>query len=142
MPNVWAAGVVAVFNDLILEETVQLGNWLNSQQQGRVAGLNMLGKREPFRLVSSYSTSGFGATICFVGDVRPEKDRTMISRGVSGSKSWARIIVKDGEIVGATLINLVPELHLISKLIETDFKISGHENELADPNFDLKKLIV
>ena len=139
--DVWTAGDVAEFNDLILEETVQLGNWLNSQQQGRIAGLNMAGNKTPFRLVSSYSTKGFGTTISFVGDVRPEAGRTMISRGVSSSKSWARIIVKDGEIVGATLINFIPELHLISKLIEIDFKISGYESELTDPNFDLKKLI-
>ncbi len=142
LTDVWASGDVAEFNDLILEERVQLGNWLNAQQQGRIAGLNMAGKREPFRLVTSYSTGGFGISICFVGDVRPDADRVMISRGTLESRSGARIVLKDGEIIGATLINRMPELSLISKLIETDFKISGHETELADPNFDLKKLIV
>ncbi|OGD25219.1 hypothetical protein A2819_02505 [Candidatus Azambacteria bacterium RIFCSPHIGHO2_01_FULL_40_24] len=141
IPDIWASGDVAEFNDLILEERVQLGNWLNAQQQGRVAGLNMAGKKEPFRMVTSYSTNGFGVTICFVGDVRPEADRTMISRGSLESKSWARLLVKDGEIIGATIINRTPELAAISKLIATDFKISGHEKELADPDFDLKKVI-
>jgi len=141
LPDVWTAGDVAEFNDLILEERVQLGNWLNAQQHGRVAGLNMAGKKEPFRLVSSYSTGGFGVMICFVGDVRPEPDRVIISRGTLELKSWARIIIKNGEIVGATLINRTFELSKISKLIETDFKILGHEKELADPNFDLSKLI-
>lgn len=140
--DVWVAGDIAEFNDLILEERVQLGNWLNAQQQGRIAGLNMAGKREPFRLVTSYSTGGFGVSICFVGDVRPDADRVMISRGTLESRSGARIVLKDGEIIGATLINRMSELSLISKLIETDFKISGHETELADPNFDLKKLII
>lgn len=142
LPDVWASGDVAEFNDLILEERVQLGNWLNAQQQGRIAGLNMAGKKESFRVVSSYSTGGFGVSICFVGDVRPADDRMMISRGTKESKSWARLIIKDGEIIGATMINRAPELSLISKLIYTDFKVLGHENELADPGFDLKKLII
>ena len=142
IPDIWASGDVAEFNDLILEERVQLGNWLNAQQQGRIVGLNMAGKKESFHLVSSYSTSGFGVSICFVGDVRPETDRTMIGRGNKETKSWARLIIKDGEIIGATMINRTPELSLVSKLISTDFKISGHEKELADPNFDLKRIIV
>lgn len=138
---IWAAGDVAEFNDLILEERVQLGNWLNAQQQGRVAGLNMAGERTPFRLVSSYSTAGFNVSICFVGDVKPSANRAMISRGAKEAKSWARLIIQDGEIVGATLINRTPELSLISKLISADFKVTGYEKELSDPNFDLKKLI-
>ena len=142
IPDVWASGDAAEFNDLILEERVQLGNWLNAQQQGRIAGLNMAGKKEPFRLVSSYSTGGFGISICFVGDVGPGTDRIMISRGTKEAKSWARLIIKDGEIIGATMINRTPELPIISKLISTDFKISGHEKNLTDSNFDLKKLII
>ena len=142
LSDIWTTGDVAEFNDLILEEIVQLGNWLNSQQQGRVAGINMASNKTPFRLVSSYSTTGFGITISFVGDVRPEADRTIISRGSLESRSWARLLVKDGEIIGATIINRTPELSLISKLISADFKVSGHENELTDPGFDLKKLII
>ncbi len=142
LPDVWTAGDASEFNDLILEERVQLGNWLNAQQQGRVAGLNMMGRKEPFKMVTSYSTSGFGTTICFVGDVRPDTSRTLISRGASNSKSWARLIIQDGEIIGATMINRTLELSLISKLISTDFKVSGHEKELADPDFDLKKFII
>lgn len=142
LDNIWAVGDATEFNDLILEERVQLGNWLNAQQQGRIVGLNMVGKKEPFRMVTSYSTGGFGVIICFVGDVRPEADRTMISRGTLESKSWARIIIKDGEIIGATMINRTQELAVISKLIETDFNVAGREKELADPNFDLKTLII
>ena len=40
------------------------------------------------------------------------------------------------------MINRTPELPIISKLISTDFKISGHEKNLTDSNFDLKKLII
>jgi len=139
--DVWAAGDSAEFNDLILGGHIQLGNWVNAQMQGRAAGLNMVGKREPFRLVSFYTTQGFGMTIAFVGDVRPAADRLIIPRGSFGVGSYGRIIVKDGEIVGATLMNRTQELSPLSKLIERDFLVRGHERELADPHFDLKRFL-
>lgn len=92
-------------------------------------------------MVSFYTTIGFGITIAFVGDVRPMEGRTIILRGSADAGSYVRVIVKGGEIIGATLINRTQELGPISKLIEKDFKIAGREKELADTSFDLKKLI-
>src|SRR3989338_3185166 len=139
--DVWVAGDSAEFNDVILGEQIQLGNWVNAQMQGKIAGLNMVGKRQPYRLVSFYTTQGFGITIAFVGDVKPAEDRIIITRGFADSGSYGRIIVKGGEIIGATLINRTQELGAISKLIEKDFKVSGREKELGDANFDLKNFI-
>ena len=140
-PDVWAAGDAAEFNDLILGERLQLGNWVNAQVQGRAAGANMAGQRQPFRMVSFYTTQGFGITIAFVGDVRPEKDRMIIPRGTPENGSYGRIIIKDGEVIGATLINRTAELAAISKMIEKDVKVAGREKELADTSFDLKTLL-
>ncbi|MBI2122000.1 MAG: FAD-dependent oxidoreductase [Candidatus Sungbacteria bacterium] len=156
-PYIWVAGDAAEFKDLILGEQIQLGNWVNAQMQGRIAGMNMSGsldplrpqseasklrtRKEPFRMVSFYTTIGFGITIAFVGDVRPMEGRTIILRGSADAGSYVRVIVKGGEIIGATLINRTQELGPISKLIEKDFKIAGREKELADTSFDLKKLI-
>ena len=140
--DVWAAGDAVEFYDVVVGESVQLGNWVNAQVQGRVAGLNMLGKKQPFRMVSFYTTQGFGLSIAFVGDIRPLPDRTVITRGSRESKSYGRLILKDKELVGATLLNRTPEMAPISKLIEKDVDLSAHHAELADPNFDLKMLIL
>ena len=142
LPDVWVAGDAAEFDDVILGEKIQLGNWVNAQMQGRTAGMNMLGKKEQFRMVSFYTTNGFGMTIAFVGDIRPLPDRIVISRGSADAGSYVRIISKDGEIIGATLINRTQELSAISKLIEKNFKIAGHEKEFADTGLDLKKLLL
>lgn len=141
VPDIYAAGDAAEFKDVILEEQVQLGNWVNAQMQGKIAGLNMTGKKEPFRLVSFYTTQGFGITIAFVGDVRLGTDRVIFPRGSAESGSYGRIITKDGEIIGATLMNRTQELGVISKLIETNFKIAGHESELSNPDFKLQDLL-
>ncbi len=141
VPDIWAAGDAAEFKDLILGGNVQLGNWVNAQMQGRIAGANMTGKREPFRLVSFYTTQGFGITIGFVGDIRPGADRTIIPRRSPETNSYARLIVKDGELVGATLINRAAELGAISKLIAENVKVSGREKDFANADIKLETLI-
>lgn len=140
VPDIWTAGDSAEFKDLILGETIQLGNWVNAQIQGKIVGLNMVGKKEPLKLVSFYTTQGFGITIAFVGDVRPEPGRIVINRGSRDMNSYARIIIAGDEVVGATLINRTQELGAISNIIKNDVKVTGKEKELSDPLFDLASL--
>ena len=143
IPDVWTAGDIAEYKDLLLEENVQMGNWVNAREQGRVAALNMISnERKPFKFVSFYTTQGLGITIAFVGDVAPGPDRLIISRGSPEINSYGRIIIVGKELVGATLVNRTGEMATISKLIENNVDISAHHADLADPNFDLKKLLV
>lgn len=146
IPNIYAAGDVAEFNDLVLGERVQLGNWVNAQMQGRTAALNMLGQINQFRMVSFYTAMGFGLNIAMSGDVRVDSSKKVIKRGLASPKlgegGFARIIVdSNDEIIGATFINRTQDMSIVNKLIESNFKVSGHESELSDPNFDLKSLI-
>jgi nitrite reductase (NADH) large subunit len=142
VPDIYTAGDVTEFNDLILGKRVQFSNWANAQMQGRTAANNMLGKRDPFKMVSFCSTIGFGLNIAMSGDVRVEPEYKIIKRGSPEINSFARIIVDtNDEIVGGTFINRLKDMAPINKLIETDFKVSGHESSLSDPDFDLKQLI-
>ncbi len=140
--DVWTAGDIAEYKDLLLEENIQLGNWVNAREQGRIAGLGMVGERTPFKFVSFYTTQGVGISIAFVGDSRPLPDRQIILRGSPETGSYERILVDTkGELVGATMINRTGEMSTISKLIENNVDITTHTTELSDPNFDLKQLL-
>jgi NAD(P)H-nitrite reductase large subunit len=149
--DVYVAGDVAEFNDIVLNERVQLGNWVNAQTQGRVAANNMLAsagtpnvERKPFKMVSFYTCIGFGLNIAMSGDVRVKDGYKIIKRGIPENfpAGFARIIVDtNDEIIGATFINRTPDMGIINKLIESNFKVSGHESELSDVNFDLKQLL-
>ncbi len=141
LPDIWAAGDAAEYNDLILGERIQTGTWLSAQMQGRLAGLNMAGKKGVFRLVVPYTAEGFGINLAFVGDTRPLPDRKFIPRGSLKEGSYSRLIIRYNEIIGATLVNRTAELSTTAKLIEQDTKINGLEDKLSDPNFDLKTLI-
>jgi nitrite reductase (NADH) large subunit len=142
LPDIWTAGDITEYKDLILGENIQLGNWVNASEQGRVAGLNMVGEKTVFKFISFYTTNGAGMNIAFVGDSRVLPDRQIIKRGSPEINSYARILLAGKEIVGATLINRTVEMSTISKLIEKNIDVSTHISELTDVNFDLKKLLV
>lgn len=139
--DIWAAGDAAEFTDLILDERIQLGNWVNAQMQGRLAGANMTTTRQPFRLVSFYTAQGFGTTIAFTGDIRALPDRRVITRQAADKSWYERFIVKDGEIIGATLINRTTDLQPTMKLIEYDVKVGAVEEALRDPRTSLADLV-
>ena len=138
--NIWTAGDCAKFNDLLLDEYILLGNWANAQNQGKIAGLNMVGKKQVFQMVSSFSSHGFGLHIAFTGDVRSE-NREVIKRGSPESNSYGRIIIDDhDEIVGATFINMAKDLIPTAKLIEKEIKVLSIRKQLEDANQDLSKI--
>jgi len=147
-PDVWAAGDVAEFNDVVLEEQCMAGNWMSAREQGRIAGLNMLAsaggrgaKKEQFKLVSFYTSHGFGLNVAFGGDIRLLPDRTTMGRGSAEAGSHTQLILQNGKIVGVAMVNRIFELGTIVKLIENRTDIYAKQKELADPDFDLKSLL-
>lgn len=141
LPDVYAAGDCARFKDVVMEDTVMMGNWMNAVKQGEVAAKNMTGEHETFTMVSFHSSHGFGDMISFAGDVVLREGRVIIMRGDPTTRSLVRFIIRDHRIVGATMVNRTPDLNTIVKLIATKTDISSKHAELADPNFDLKTLL-
>jgi NAD(P)H-nitrite reductase large subunit len=79
--------------------------------------------------------------IVFAGDIRVLPGRTVITRGDLAGGSYARIIIWNGEVEGATMINRTADLQPLLKIIEHNVKIEPYLAQLADPAFDLKTLI-
>lgn len=141
LPDVWAAGDIARFDDVILHDRVMMGNWMNAREQGHLVAENMQGAHKPFELVSFHSSHGFGNMVGFAGDIRALPDRTYIFRGDPSTDSYGRIILRGNVIVGATMVNRTPELGTVVKLIASRIDVSSKHNELADTNVDLKTLL-
>lgn len=140
-PDIWTAGDAAEFNDLILNEQIQLGNWANAQLQGITAGKNMAGLKQPYANVTSYSTHGFGFTITFVGNTRPQGEYLVINRNRPEKNSFARLFLKKNRLVGATLVNCQPDLSPLTSLIKKQINIEKDKEKLANPDFDIKTLV-
>lgn len=119
--NVFAAGDVAEFKDVILEKTLVLGNWSNAAGMGRIAGFNMVGQRQKYQSVTNYSISCLGLNITFVGDVSKEGVE-ILSRGSIEEGSYERILLRNGVVVGATLINRKKDYPVIAEAIKNRLK--------------------
>ncbi len=140
-PDVWTAGDVAEYCDLALNERIQLGTWVNAQLHGRTAALNMMGGRQPYRQITFYTAQGMGLAIAFVGDTRVLPDRQVIKRGSPESGGYTRILLLNGEVEGATMVNRTKDMGALGKLIEQNINVEPYLKQLADPNFDLKSLL-
>jgi NAD(P)H-nitrite reductase large subunit len=137
--GIFAAGDISEFNDLIAGHAHVLGNWFNAREQGRAAGANMAGAHEPYHQVSSYSISALGMNVAFVGDVGSE-GHEVIARG-DGITSYASLMLRDGKLRGGVFLNRVADRAPVLELIKTGKDVSNFKKELADENFDLKKLL-
>jgi NAD(P)H-nitrite reductase large subunit len=140
-PNVFAAGDVSEFFDLTMGRSNQLGNWSNAMEQGKVAALNMVGEPTPYRFVGSYVITIFGMPVGLTGDPSAPPGAQVIVRGAPDRGSYARLIVRDGVIKGAAVLNAPKEHVTIGQLIKQEVRIDQARKQLADPTFDLKSLL-
>jgi 3-phenylpropionate/trans-cinnamate dioxygenase ferredoxin reductase subunit len=140
--NIWAAGDAAEFQDVILNSHRMCGLWINAQLQGRTAALNMLGKREVYRHLSSYTVHGFGLNIGFIGQVWRGDDCIIISRGDSIAGFYTGLIVRAGrQVIGGFMVNTTKDMATIGCLIESKIDISNLKEKLSDPAVELTSLI-
>lgn len=141
IPGVYVAGDAAEYKDLILDENIQFGNWMNAHMHGKAAALNMLGQKHPFHDVSYYTAQAMGLSIAFVGDVRLVEGRTVITRGSATENALTRIILRDGQVEGATMVNRPQDLAPLKQIIEQDMPVEQYLKQLGDPSFDLQSLL-
>lgn len=113
--DIYAAGDIAEFFDVITGAHRCVGNWTNAFLQGKHAGLNMAGQRNPFKNVSSYSITNFGFQISAVGDC-DYADKTIV-RVNHEKNEYERLFLRKNALTGAFLINRFHERKRLIKLI-------------------------
>lgn len=140
--NIWAAGDVAEFYDIILEKPRSVGNWTNAFLQGQKVGLNMMGTREAFRAVSAYSITNLGFQITALGDCEEKEGTDGVIRYDVYKHLYERFFLRQGVVVGAVLINCFKDKPILSKLIENKVNLNNYHNKLINFDFDLKTMRV
>ena len=141
VPDVFAAGDIAEFEDVVLQRRHQMGNWANGEHQGRIAGLNMAGVGEEYRTVSAYTIQSFGLNISFVGDTAATQDTEIIPRGNPQERRYGRIFLRNGLVVGATLLGRGNERGIIAKMIQSRVNLQAKKDLLRQGDFDLRELV-
>ena len=133
-PDVYAAGDVALFYDLMVERHNQMGTWDNAEAHGKVAARNMAGADEDFFDVPTYTTTMFGSTLAVMGvtpDVQPglESVRTYSIE----EKFYRKLFFKDDHLVGAIMIGPPKGRKKLIEIMRSRQKIERPKQELLDP---------
>jgi NAD(P)H-nitrite reductase large subunit len=134
-PDVYAAGDIAVFYDLMVERHNQMGTWDNAEAHGKVAARNMAGADEDFFDVPTYTTTMFGSTLAVMGvtpDVQPglESVRTFSFE----EKFYRKLFFKDDRLVGAIMIGPPKGRKKLIEIMRSRQRIERPKQELLDPN--------
>lgn len=135
VPDVYTAGDTSENWDAMLGETAIMGNWMSARLQGEVAGKNMVAttcaERVPFEQVSFHTSHGFGHQIGWVGDTRPLSDRKIFHYPSDKPGTHARVLVKDGRVMGGTSINRPDLMGVFTKMIKEKQNFTGRLHELG-----------
>ena len=133
-PDVYAAGDVAVFYDLMVERHNQMGTWDNAIAHGEVAARNMAGADEDFFDVPTYTTTMFGSTLAVMGvtpDVQP--DLESVRTFDFDEKFYRKLFFKDDRLVGAIMIGPPKGRKKLIEIMRSRQKIERPKEELLDP---------
>ncbi|GAC1665211.1 MAG: FAD/NAD(P)-binding oxidoreductase [Candidatus Dormibacteraceae bacterium] len=133
-PDVYAAGDVAVFYDLMVERHNQMGTWDNAEAHGKVAARNMAGGDEDFFDVPTYTTTMFGSTLAVMGvtpDVQP--DLESVRTYSFEEKFYRKLFFKDDHLVGAIMIGPPKGRKKLIEIMRSRQKIERPKQDLLDP---------
>jgi len=137
--GVYAAGDVAQATHCVTGRKVCYGTWTNACDQGRIAGLNMIGCRTEWTGgLNRNVTTLFGHALGSVGVLQPGggsrgggDGRTLHHYVDPRRRISRRLIFRDGRCDGAVVWNACDDLGVLSWLISTRHDCSGWEERLT-----------
>ncbi|MFH1782352.1 MAG: FAD-dependent oxidoreductase, partial [Candidatus Omnitrophota bacterium] len=141
--DIYAAGDVAEVHDIALEESSINAIWPAACEQGRIAGLNMLGEKTEYDgSLAMNSLEFFGLPVISIGITKPKKDIYQeISRIDEEHSTYKKIVLKDNIIVGSVFVNTIDTIGVIGALIKNKVDISDVKDILLEDYFDYGKIV-
>jgi len=126
-PNIFAAGDVAEVFDMLEGRRKVFGLWSTAIEQGRIAGLNMVGRKfEYFGGMDMNAIHILGYPVLTLGKTNLNGDGEHISTRVfldRSKKIYRKFIMKEDVVIGAILMGQVNDAGRIGNLIRSKYKI-------------------
>jgi NAD(P)H-nitrite reductase large subunit len=120
MPEVWAAGDVAEFYDVVSQRHHRMGTWDNSLNHGRHVAKNMLGAKEPYVEVPTYASGMFNSNISVMGvTTEEEPDAEAVVEVEYEGRNYKRLFFLEDKLVGAILVGKMRGRKKVLELISS-----------------------
>jgi 3-phenylpropionate/trans-cinnamate dioxygenase ferredoxin reductase subunit len=140
--DVYAAGDITQFHDVLLGERAQNGAWGSAKEQGSVAGTNMVGDwdepAETFEWVSSYSITHFDFPFLSFG--HPTLGDDSVEKKYSDTE-WRRVALKDGKVIGGVLIGDLSPQSALKRLASKRVNVTGREEKLLEEKIPVDDIL-
>lgn len=149
-PDIFTAGDVAEYEDMVLETRNMGGSWVIAQEQGEHVGENMVRAAhdedlELFESVDTYTVMHFGLNVASLGDPRHTDDHDVLTVVDEQNQQYRKLVLEDYKggqrIVGAAIIGAMQWMYPLKQLIRHKVDVSEHVDSLQDADFDLKSLL-
>lgn len=128
MADVWAAGDVAEFYDVVSQRHHRMGTWDNSLNHGRHVAKNMLGAKLPYVEVPTYASGMFDSNISVMGvTTEEEPDAEAIVEFDYAGRNYKRLFFLGDKLVGAMLIGKMKGRKKVLELISSRTPIDRRE---------------
>jgi len=140
VPGVYACGDVSEAYDFVYGENRVTPVWPNAYAGGRVAGLNMAGKKAEYEGGTAMNAlKYFGVNILSAGMVTAPDDSydILVKRGDS---IYKKVIIKDGKILGLVFAGDIEKAGIIYNLMKDKINVEAFKETLVADDFGLASL--
>src|SRR5438034_1162405 len=129
IPEVWAAGDVAEFYDVVSQRHHRMGTWDNSLNHGRHVAKNMLGAKQPYVEVPTYASGMFNSNISVMGvTTEEEPDAESLYEVDYDARNYKRLFFLGDKLVGAILIGKMKGRKKVLELISSRAAIEDRQS--------------
>ncbi|HEY8655217.1 MAG TPA: FAD-dependent oxidoreductase [Candidatus Limnocylindria bacterium] len=128
VPDVWAAGDVAEFYDVVSQRHHRMGTWDNALNHGRHVAKNMLGANAAYAEVPTYASGMFNSNISVMGvTTEEEPDAEALVEVDYDGRNYKRLFFLGDKLVGAMLIGKMKGRKKVLELISSRTAIERRE---------------
>jgi len=137
--DIYAAGDITRFYDVLVEDYAQNGAWGAAKKQGAVAGANMAAGDpvETFCWVSSYSITHFDFPFLSFG--HPTRGDTEAERSY-GEQEWRRLAFENGRLVGGVLIGDLSQQSAYKQIMREKRHVADQREALLAETVEVEAL--
>lgn len=143
LSNIYAAGDVAQAKDLITGQSTINALWPGAVAQGRVAGLNMAGKKLKYDgSLAMNSIEFFGLPVISMGVTRPkEKEYEQLVKEDEKNFVYKKVVLKENRLKGMILVNRIEQAGVMGILMKKKADVSPIKAMLLEDRFDFAKIL-
>lgn len=131
--DIYAAGDVAEFYDVMIEKHNIMGTWDNALSHGRTAAVNMAGGNEVYREVPTYTSPLFNSNIAVMGVTHENRpDLESVTRASLEDQEYKKLFFLEDRLVGAVTIGKPRGRKRMLAMMHSGERVDGPREALLD----------